>query len=113
MDNRNSEDNKINYMLRRIYEMITLGIPLNEENLLFYKIDKDDIKELLSKSLIVYSPFLKPYKKYVPYNSSPIASLILLYNPSSPVANLKYISCASTGFEHAEVSHSRILSETG
>ena len=54
MNNRNSEDNKINYMLRRIYEMITLGIPLNEENLLFYKIDKDDIKELLSKSLIVY-----------------------------------------------------------
>ena len=36
MNNRNSEDNKINYMLRRIYEMITLGIPLNEENLLFY-----------------------------------------------------------------------------
>lgn len=54
MNNRNSEDNKINYMLRRIYEMITLGIPLNEENLLFYKIDKDDIKELLSKSVIVY-----------------------------------------------------------
>ena len=45
--------NRFNRQLRNIYEMIALGIPLNDETLQFYSINKDDIQELISNSILI------------------------------------------------------------
>lgn len=44
---------KFDIRMRRIYEMIGLGIPLTDENLKFYLINKDDVQELVSNSILV------------------------------------------------------------
>ena len=45
--------NRFNRQLRNIYEMIALGIPLNDETLHLYSINKDDIQELISNSILI------------------------------------------------------------
>lgn len=47
-----------------IYEMIAQRIPLNNETLSFYLINKDDINELISKSIII------PIKENTSYNNT-------------------------------------------
>ena len=48
MSNTNLEKNE-----NKIYEIIAQGIPLNDENLSFYSINKNDIEELIKESIII------------------------------------------------------------
>ena len=66
--------NRFNRQLRNIYEMIALGIPLNDETLHLYSINKDDIQELISNSILIdrgQNNIIEPKKRHLFYNKYP------------------------------------------